>query len=600
MSVPVAPRRVAPALGLLLVLLLFCVPLFVHLGKVDMENDESGYSYAVDRILETHNWMTPRSSPDDNDFVEKPPLMFWIVAGSMKVGLLPHNDFGMRFYAALFGSLGFVYVYLLGCRLHGPLAGVVAGLVLFTFNPLLYDHGLRTNNMEAPLFLSYCAGMFHFIRWIDAGPGTRARGHAYGAAAAFVLGFMTKFVAAGFLPMLWILAVLGRDDRAVFIRTRWREWIGPSVLATLLIVPWFVYQTVRMGSTFWHIIVGQHIYERFTTGLDPSHLRPWSFYFTQTWHEFSLAGSEWAVLIGLGFLVIRAVAAKGWLARLMLAWAVVPMVLISVGSSKLSYYADPFLPPMALGAGWIASIALTRLYAGTLGAPSSARRRWPVARTLATLAGFIALAMAVWTFYMGRFSWTIMDVTVFGNASVLRPLIFAAVLMGLGGQLRAALPFGIGVVVLLLPFPLWAYMPAVQQTAVGPHPLRAIRDCARAEMQSGTPLRNGTYFGADPPTHTYFFYLRSLGPYLFRQDGLTAIVGERLFAPDQQSLVVLSENDYRTWEDRARAMPGGAVAMPPAVRTELGYLVVMPGRLQACVAPALAAGGGDISRISFK
>ena len=66
--------------------------------------------------------------------------------------------------AILFGALGFIYVFSLGRRLSGAGAGVIAVLVLFTFTPLVFDHGLRSNNMEAPLFLAYCAGVYHFSR----------------------------------------------------------------------------------------------------------------------------------------------------------------------------------------------------------------------------------------------------------------------------------------------------------------------------------------------------------------------------------------------------------------------------------------------------
>src|SRR5687767_7847846 len=182
---PFSGRRAATALGLVLVVLLYCIPLATNLGGLDMENDEAGYSYQVDRMLETGDWMTPRAVPTDFDFVEKPPLMFWLVAGGVEAGLLPHTDVGMRALSVAFGSLGFIYVYLIGCRLQGPVAGVAAGLVLFTFNPLLYEHGLRTNNMEGPLFLSYCAGMFHFMHWIEAGARGARRLHVSIALAAF-------------------------------------------------------------------------------------------------------------------------------------------------------------------------------------------------------------------------------------------------------------------------------------------------------------------------------------------------------------------------------------------------------------------------------
>ena len=63
------------------VALLFCVPLFVGLGLSDQENDEAIYSYAVQSLIETGDWMNPRLAPSaDAVFLEKPPLKFWIVA----------------------------------------------------------------------------------------------------------------------------------------------------------------------------------------------------------------------------------------------------------------------------------------------------------------------------------------------------------------------------------------------------------------------------------------------------------------------------------------------------------------------------------------
>ena len=36
-------------------------------------------------------------------FLEKPPLKFWIVAAPIRAGLLPHDEFGLRFWDAVFG-----------------------------------------------------------------------------------------------------------------------------------------------------------------------------------------------------------------------------------------------------------------------------------------------------------------------------------------------------------------------------------------------------------------------------------------------------------------------------------------------------------------
>ena len=56
-------------------LLLFGIPLFVGLGRTDLENDEAIYSYSVERMVALHDWLTPRAIYDgaDNPFLEKPP-----------------------------------------------------------------------------------------------------------------------------------------------------------------------------------------------------------------------------------------------------------------------------------------------------------------------------------------------------------------------------------------------------------------------------------------------------------------------------------------------------------------------------------------------
>ena len=154
---------------LFLVVLAFCLPLFVGLGRTDLANDEAIYSYAVESILETGDWLSPRASPnEDIVFLEKPPLKFWIVAAPIHFGILPANEFGFRFWDAVFGSLAFLYVFLIGRRIEGPLCGAVAVLVLFAHEPLLFDHGLRSNNMDAALVLAYCGGVYHYLAWASA------------------------------------------------------------------------------------------------------------------------------------------------------------------------------------------------------------------------------------------------------------------------------------------------------------------------------------------------------------------------------------------------------------------------------------------------
>ena len=356
------PRRWAFALELALVLCAFCIPLFVGLGRWDFHNDESIYAYAVDRIIETGDWLTPRSIPRDGPFLEKPPLKFWIVAAGITSGLLPHDEFGLRFWDALFGAIAFVYVFLFGWRIAGPGCGFIAVFLLFTLDSLLFDHGLRSNNMEAPLVLAYCGGLYHFMRWAES--ARTPRRHALAVGAFFALGFMTKFVAVLFMPMVALLAFLWRAGAWRRLRTQWASWIAPAGLVVVIAAPWFIYQTMAGGAAVWQEMFGIHVYRRFTAALDPGHLQPWHAYFSWTWEELVFAGSALITVAGMLTVLFKAVTERSWPARLIVLWFVLPFALLSMTTSKVIHYIYPFWPPIALAAGW-AAVDGYRLLSGT-------------------------------------------------------------------------------------------------------------------------------------------------------------------------------------------------------------------------------------------
>ena len=343
---------------LALVLVLFCLPLFIGLRSLDLETDEAIYSFAVDRILEIGDWLQPKSSPSETAvFLEKPPLKFWIVAAPIRAGLLPHDEFGLRFWDALFGGVAFLYVFAIGSLLAGPVCGAVAVMLLFVHWPLLLDHGLRTNNMEGPLFLCYCGGIYHFLRW-PATDGRRKQSHAVAVGLYFVLGFMTKFVAALFLPVVLALGALMFRATRVKLASDWRLWLSVKALVILLIVPWFIYAYVQFGSELWETMFAAHVYERFTTGLNQAHVHPWNYYLVMMAEGFSRSGLQWLVPIGVIVLFVQSVRRRSFEGMIVVLWATVPLALISVGSSKLYHYAYPFLPPLTIAAGYVVALVV--------------------------------------------------------------------------------------------------------------------------------------------------------------------------------------------------------------------------------------------------
>jgi 4-amino-4-deoxy-L-arabinose transferase-like glycosyltransferase len=584
-----APRFSWPeAAGLVAVIALLAMPLFIGLDAWDLRNDEAIYSYSVDRVLETDEWLTPRISPSDDQFLEKPPLKIWLVAGAMRAGLVPRDERGMRGLDVALAGVAFVYVYLLGCRLAGPIAGFTACFLLFAFDSLILEHGVRGNHMESALVTSYCGGIYHFVRWMDGGDSRRR--HTVMAAVWFVIGFMTKFVAALFLPLVCLAAFGIAPGARRHARRALSDWVLPAAIAIAAIAPWFVYQTLRDAGRFWGEILGIHVITRFTATLMPTHLQPWHHYVTQLWHEAGYSSIRLALVLGAVALTVRAWRGRDWLARLLILWFALPVVIISFGTSKLFYYIYPFFPPLALGGG-LAAAAIVQGVAGPAGQSAldwlmRRGRSGPVAparqRPWLAAVGFVALGVAAWTVLAGPVRLQVGDV-LFRSSSATRAGVIGAIALLAGGYSRWALGT-IGVLAVALVLPLELYALRVERFSTTDHPLRSIRDCALAIQANGQSPPTGVLHASGDIHHAYFYYLRRLGPW---SEG-SAAAGElraRLLHAGAQSPVIVSPAAYNALDPELQA---------PGINIADAVFILLPGPYSRCVSDGVAAGAAAI------
>jgi hypothetical protein len=524
---PVRKQAGGPAppgwLWLVVVGLLFCLPLFVGLGRTDLQNDEAIYSFAADVMVASGDWLTPRSSPNEQaPFLEKPPLKFWIVAGPIRLGLLPDNEFGLRFWDAVFGGAAFLYLFAMGRRLGGPMAGIAAVLMLFVHRPLVFEHGLRSNNMEAALVLAYCGGMYHVARWRMSEHDWRGRAHVFALTLYFVLGFMTKFVAALFLPLVIAVALLAaRDDRNRVARW-WRTWLAAGGLAVVLIAPWFLYEYHRFGGMFLEDVFGAAVYTRLTSYLNPVHVQPWHFYFTTLWSELGASQTTGWAMAGI-ILVLWRTIRTGWPDGVMLLlWFGLPLGVISLATSKLYHYAYPFLPPLALAAGYAAAVAwrmvmwlLVRLDGWVDRLLGDAGRRvagTPAARRTLGVVAVIGGMVTVATLALGDFKLALGGLVLLKVSTPFRPLVFAVLALLLARRAGLARVAVVSLVVATA-LPIAAYRGEVTLLSVERHRLRSIRDCLRRVVDASAAPgdRAPVYVDGANVSHPAAFYLRTLG-----------------------------------------------------------------------------------------
>ena len=580
----------ARRLWLALVLILFCLPLFAGLRSLDLETDEAIYSFAVDRMLDDGEWLRPKSSPsDDVVFLEKPPLKFWIVAAPIRAGLLPRDELGFRFWDAAFGSLAFLYVFAIGCRLAGPVCGGVAVFLLFVHAPLVLDHGLRTNNMESALVLCYCGGVYHYLAWAG-DTGRRAR-HAVATGVYFVLGFLTKFVAALFLPFTLALAALAFGSSRAKLASEWRPWAAVAGLVLALIVPWFAFAQSQFGGLLWETMLAEHVYARFTTALNPAHVQPWYYYVARMWSAFEVARVQWLVLAGLVVLGIQTVRRRSHDGAVVCMWATIPLALMSLGSSKLYHYAYPFVPPVALAAGYI--VGLTALLGPPVVRKALERvddgigRYLPQLRALATkgwvravaaVLTWAAVATVFWSETWGQARVSLGRTVLFRSSGVLRPMvaILAAAIVTRRSQTASVVLVAI-VVGSALPFA--AYRDTLPRLTAARHPLRDAADCVR-RVQDGLPAdaRTGLYVDTDSSMwHPINYYFRRVHPWTHQYAPDAEKFLGYVSDPAQFRPILVQEARYRLYTSGEQATR----ISPPLIPLS-EYVLLLPGPYRVC------------------
>ena len=313
--------------------------------------EEGRYVGIAWEMLRSGNWLIP--TEDGLPFFHKPPLFYWLTAGSMQV--FGSNAAAARLAPLLGAAVGAIGLYRVARHWAGERTARWSMLVLVTA-PFFFA-GAQFANLDMLV-----AG-FMALSVVLAGhaalllkTGRPHRSVLVGAWAAAAFGVLAKgligVVLPGLVLVVWLLVT--RQARTILALLSL-----PGLAAFVLItVPWFAAVQMQYPGFAHYFFVYQHV-ERFAAGGFNS-VQPWWFFLAAV-PLLTLPWSLWLVRSTVRARPGESAQATLW-RQLMWAWLSIVVVFFSIPQSKPVGYSMPVLFPLA---ALVADAVVARLGAGS-------------------------------------------------------------------------------------------------------------------------------------------------------------------------------------------------------------------------------------------
>ncbi len=314
---------------------------FLGLGRLPLLEPDEGRNAEVGReMLALGRWLTPHY--DGLVYLDKPPMLFWWMAGSFKL-------FGLSAWAArLPSALAALAVLLLtGYLAKRMFSGSVAlrsGIIFATAPLVMVFARLVIFDMLLTLWVTLALLCF----WLNEGAASRSVLADVSAFAAMGLATLTKGPVGFLLPALVVFAYWALRGRLREIQKLHWKW-GLAVFAAI-VLPWFVVVSIRHPD-FPRYALWDESLRRFATS--SAHRQGSPLYYLPVYLAGFLPWSFFLLACGLGRI-------RRWRELLhedgapnlfLVCWVGVIFVFFSISQSKLPGYFLPATVPLSLLVG---------------------------------------------------------------------------------------------------------------------------------------------------------------------------------------------------------------------------------------------------------
>lgn len=328
-----------------LLLTFFLLVYILPLGARDLFiPDEPRYAEIPREMIAGDDWIVPHLN--GLRYFEKPPLGYWIHAGSIL--LLGENNFAVRLPSAMAVGLSALLIFLLvnrACRSEtkeNDLSGILATLIFLSCFEVVGVGNIAVLDSVFSFFVTATLTAFYFAA--DSPPASRReKWFLLLSGLACGLAFMTKGFLAFALPVLTAVPYLvWRRRYTDLLRMSWL----PILIAVMVALPWSILIHLREPD-FWRFFFWNEHIQRFMAENAQSKESFWFFFMAAPGLVMPWTFVVPAAVAGIRQL-LKGRRFNSGLTRFSICWLAFPFLFFSVSSGKLLTYILPCFPPFAI------------------------------------------------------------------------------------------------------------------------------------------------------------------------------------------------------------------------------------------------------------
>jgi 4-amino-4-deoxy-L-arabinose transferase-like glycosyltransferase len=300
--------------------------------------DEGRYTEIPREMVASGDYITPRLN--GVKYFEKPPLMYW--AGAISIKVFGVNEWALRFWPAFLGLLTVMATYAMGCILQSARAGRFCAIMMAT-GVLFYAHTrLLILDMAVATWMTLALYSFFLSTRLFLSEKKRflyLMGFFVFSALAVLSKGLIGLVLPGGIITLWSFVTKNFKSLA-------RAFHPLGIMVFLgITLPWHIMASLKNPEFFDFYIIHEH----FTRYLKTVHNRyqPWWFFIPILW----IGLFPWTFIIFSRVSSYMTSLKEGEMPLFFGLWALIVFVFFSLSHSKLIPYILPIIPPLVLLTG---------------------------------------------------------------------------------------------------------------------------------------------------------------------------------------------------------------------------------------------------------